>query len=425
MCISFTGAAANVPYRAVSKTGTSYTFELTDEEREILRAGTTGSTSRTVYFYLKTVMGGETYYSKLAKTLSIVNCAPDIISTQVIDTNEVSINLTGNPYKQIKGYSKTQYTIDAVAVKNSALTKYEATVGGKTYTGQTGYIDDIADGNVEFAVYDSRNMWCKVTHTVNVIDYSKPSISIKVDMPTTDGETTIYLDGVCWVGDFGAVRNANNIQYQYVSDSGEESGWIQINEPTTNNYKIEVPITGLDYRSTYTFTARIFDALNTVVSNEVVVRTTPVFDWSKEDFNFNVPIGMNGNQVLRQTDTGNIVLSANSGNMYFRPNGNDDTNGEMRLSTSGKLFLGSYQIPYIVTGSATIKYGTTSNTVSVDFGVTFASKPIVVVQQVFDDANIIVVSSNITTTGFKAGLGAYFTTSGSRAFNWIAIGNLA
>ena len=46
-CISLTGSKADVAYRDISKTGTSYTFNLTDAEREVLRKATTGSNSRT------------------------------------------------------------------------------------------------------------------------------------------------------------------------------------------------------------------------------------------------------------------------------------------------------------------------------------------------------------------------------------------
>lgn len=423
--ISFSGTDAVVQYRAVSKTGTSYTFELTDEERQFLRAGTTGGTSRTVYFYLRTKMSGETYYNKLGKTFTVINCAPLINVADVIDTNEESVILTGNANTQIRGYSNTKYTINAEAVKNSALTKYEATVGGKTYTGQTGYIDDIADGKMEFTVYDSRNMWSKLTQTVKVINYQKPTISLKVDMPTTDGETTVYLDGVCWVGNFGVVRNGINIQYKYVSDSGEDSGWVQIAEPTTNSYKVEIPITGLNYRSTYTFTARIFDVLNSVDSNEIVVRTTPVFDWGKEDFNFNVPIGLNGNTIIRDNvDSGNLVIAANGGSIYLRPNGADETNGEVCITSSGKILLGNYTLPYISTGSAKINYGTNANTLDINFDIEYATKPTVIVQQVFDSANITVRPSAVSTTGFTATLQGGFASSGSREFSWVAIGTI-
>lgn len=61
-CISLTGALDDVPYRAVSKTGTSYTFNLTAAELKTLRDATS-SNSRTVKFFLRTTIGDTIYYS--------------------------------------------------------------------------------------------------------------------------------------------------------------------------------------------------------------------------------------------------------------------------------------------------------------------------------------------------------------------------
>ena len=76
----------------------------------------------------------------------------------------------------------------------------------------------------------------------------------------------------------------------------------------------------------------------------------------------------------------------------------------------------------IITGSATVEYGPTSKDVTVSFGHTYNSPPVVLVSQVFDNANIIVKNNKITTTGFTTAVAGTFSTSGTRAFNWIAIG---
>ena len=51
-CISLTGSRDDVGYRAVSKTGTSYTFNLTEAERNVLRGACPNSNSLSVKFYL-------------------------------------------------------------------------------------------------------------------------------------------------------------------------------------------------------------------------------------------------------------------------------------------------------------------------------------------------------------------------------------
>lgn len=95
-CISLTGATDNIAYRDIPKTGNSYTFNLTTAERNTLRNATTG-TSRTVKFYIKTVAGGNTYFSSVTKTLSIINANPTFSTFNFLDTGIVSTELTGNP----------------------------------------------------------------------------------------------------------------------------------------------------------------------------------------------------------------------------------------------------------------------------------------------------------------------------------------
>lgn len=71
-CISdTTGNTIYVPYRDISKTGSSYTFNLTDEERDRLVDATPDSTNTMqVRFYVKTVIGGSTLYDYKTKTFT-------------------------------------------------------------------------------------------------------------------------------------------------------------------------------------------------------------------------------------------------------------------------------------------------------------------------------------------------------------------
>lgn len=73
-------------------------------------------------------------------------------------------------------------------------------------------------------------------------------------------------------------------------------------------------------------------------------------------------------------------------------------------------------------GTASIDFSTSSkgSSVSVTFPTAFATVPSVVVQQVFDNANIVVQQADISTTGFTAYL-QQMTSSGTRSFSWIAI----
>lgn len=77
-CISLDGTTANIAYRNIGKTSTSYTFNLTDDERKILRKAAMNSNTIPIYFIVKTVINGNTYTSKKKQTMSIINANPKI-----------------------------------------------------------------------------------------------------------------------------------------------------------------------------------------------------------------------------------------------------------------------------------------------------------------------------------------------------------
>lgn len=79
----------------------------------------------------------------------------------------------------------------------------------------------------------------------------------------------------------------------------------------------------------------------------------------------------------------------------------------------------------IFVGSATIAFSNKMNTVSITFPRAFSAVPNVVIQQVFDTTNIILQGYKPTATGFTAQIGGYFSSSGTRQFQWIAIGDMA
>ena len=108
-CISLTGALADVNYRDISKTGSSYTFNLTDDERNVLRKATT-TNSRTVIFYVRTEIGSNTFYSTLSKTFKIVNGNPvfdDFVFEDVNDDDDRNTDQSQKPQGIQKGHFVT------------------------------------------------------------------------------------------------------------------------------------------------------------------------------------------------------------------------------------------------------------------------------------------------------------------------------
>ena len=76
----------------------------------------------------------------------------------------------------------------------------------------------------------------------------------------------------------------------------------------------------------------------------------------------------------------------------------------------------------ILAGVAEMPFGSGATSLEIAFEQPFASAPVVVTSQVFDQTNITVPNRITTTTGFTAVLSGGFSTSGSRTFHWIAVG---
>lgn len=299
-CISLDGSKADVPYRDVSISGTSYTFNLTDTERNTLIDATTGSTSRTIYFYLKTILAGNTYYDKISKTFTVINGSPVLNPVAEIATDTHSYSLTGSQYKFIKGYTNVTVATGAEARKRATITSHYisngTTVNSTTINAATGTIKAVNYTQFIFKATDSRGESTTATLTRELVDYIPLTIGIKVPTPTIEGVANLTVSGNYFNGNFGAKDNTLIVMYRYREANGEWNSW-EYATPTINDngtYTASVEVTGLDYRKAYGFQAHAIDRIYTKYSEEKVVRAIPVFDWGENDFMFNVPIGVNG-----------------------------------------------------------------------------------------------------------------------------------
>ena len=154
-CISFDGANDNIAYRAISKTGTSYTFNFTDAERAVLRNFANNNNSVTVHFFIRTTIGTTDYYSIMSKTLTIVNAAPKL-SPVAKDIGSVSTTLTGNENIFIKNYNVLSVSQSAVAQKGATIVSEKITCGSKSINSGTGTLSYVDSGDIVFSATDSR-----------------------------------------------------------------------------------------------------------------------------------------------------------------------------------------------------------------------------------------------------------------------------
>lgn len=229
-CISLTGDTDDIAYRDISKTGTSYTFELTDEERKLLRSAATENTLN-IKFYIRTDYGQQSYYSYVSKTMSIVNANPIFYNFTYKDINtDIVDNLTGDNQTLIKGYSNIQGTVSvankAIAQKSATMSKYRLSIGDKTDEVDYSDTEDVsatingASNNVitMYAIDSRGNSTLKQITASNYINYQKINIgSILVTrVNNVQSETKLKFSGYIWNGNFGLVENSiEECYYRY------------------------------------------------------------------------------------------------------------------------------------------------------------------------------------------------------------------
>jgi hypothetical protein len=275
-------------------TNTSFTFILTEAERQALRNTVKSGTNRSVVFKLTTNIKAsalnENVYSELYKVFTISNAMPQIAPT-VEDINAATLQLTGDKNTIIKYYSNVAYSINATASKGATINHQQILCGDKTNTAASGVLQAVESSKFVFTVADTRDNIASAVIDKKLIDYVKLTCNAAKVAASPDGKIEIDISGNYFNGTFGAAENTIALCYRYKENNGNYNGWLYIEpELNGNTYKYNLDLYGFNYLNNYTFEVMVEDELDRAVSAEVLIKFIPVFDWSETDFNFNVPV---------------------------------------------------------------------------------------------------------------------------------------
>lgn len=292
-CISFTGATPDIAYRDITKTGTSYTFNLTDAERNVLRNSIPTANSRKLFFYIKTVISGVTYYSKKEVTFTIINANPTI-NPSITDGNTIVSTITGDKNTLVKYYSNAVVKVNAVAQKGATIQSIVVRCGGKSLSGD-GTINNVESGTFKIGVTDSRGN--SIIQTVNktFIDYVKPTINLVTSNMTTDGSVILTFTGTFYNGKIGKFNNKDYLDlgyYLWGNDPNKEDDYdfftdVEDVSVSGNTYVASVTLTGFNYQSEYTIQGQMIDIFDDVYTEVLPLLSKPVFEWGKDVFCIN------------------------------------------------------------------------------------------------------------------------------------------
>lgn len=316
-CISLTGALADITYRDIPKNGTSYTFNLTDAERNVLRNATKNSNSRTLYFVIRTVINDNTITNSALRTLTIVNANPTFGASNVTyeDTNSSVVAITKNNQHIVQNKSnvKVNYT-SATAKKGATISSYSFSLNGVTQgvTGSSGAvifgtINSSSDLTLTATAIDSRGNKTSVSKKVTILPYSVPNAIVTLNR-LNNYEDTTYLTVDGSIASVNS-KNVMTIKYRYKLSGGSYNSFVTISD----NIKKTL---SLNKNNIYIFNVVVSDSFGGKYDKEIALPkgVFPLFiDVEKNSLGINcfptkervIEIaGDNGNETIYSMSTG-------------------------------------------------------------------------------------------------------------------------
>lgn len=320
-CISLDNSTDSIAYRNISKTGTSYTFQLTEAQRNVLRQSIPNSKTRTVYFIVKSVIGGNTYYSSKAVTFSIVSANPTIESISYADTNSTTTAITGNNQIIIRNNSTPRFTLTNIsALKYATLTSVEITINGVTKTASLSgtsvssksilfnVLNVASNTTASIKVTDSRGNTKTYTKNITIADWVLPTAIISLQRESNFySETTINIDA-----SYSSINGENTITIKYRYKKTTANSWSSY---VTAQDGVDSTFTA-DNNYEWNVQTVITDKLGSTTYNLILQRGVPLiyFDMIKNSTGFNCfPVGedtveINGEDIVSKfTGIGGIA----------------------------------------------------------------------------------------------------------------------
>lgn len=309
-CISVDGSLDDVPYREINVASGSYTFELTQAERNTLRNATPNSNNLNVMFFIRTDASGSSYYSFLTRTMTIVNAEPEISSLTVTETNQDVIDVLGSATSNsvIPGVSSLHAVLVPIAKKGASITKVTLVKGSTITTDTTSpYEFDFSPSSSQtFIVSDSRGNTTGITVNKNVLPYVPISLlnfSFERDNPTSS-DIIFNLEASYIQHTYNQTPNVPVVKWKLDDGSFNTIPSTEYTIDTTNNKLIisDYELTNtLVYTSKGTFTISVEDIFTSAIDTQDVLKGIPTFDYGEHD------LKVNGDLYIANTDGQNPV----------------------------------------------------------------------------------------------------------------------
>lgn len=290
-----------VPYRSIPNNATSYTFNLTDDERNALRAVAKNTNTLDVRYYITTVVGGTSLETSSSASLNIIDANPTA-TISLTEGNEKIRSLLGSDAGTtiVKGVSdlealviptlKKEATLKSIVIKNGNTTTTTPTSQTETFNGAIGEL-------VTYTVTDSRDNTCTGTVNLTVIDYQPLEITASEFKRTSLDSNEVALNAriKCFIGNIKDSENTFTISYEgsngktgsitaYGQEGSGTNGVIVI-----DNLSLGEELVGDSEVATFTLKVQDIcseDGEYATASNKIIL-IIPTFEAGAHDFRIN------------------------------------------------------------------------------------------------------------------------------------------
>lgn len=208
----------HIASRTITDGGTSgtYTWELTQQEREQLQSAMTDAKVGTIRIGISSTINNVANASYIDRTYTIINANPTY-SYAYQDTNATTLAITNNNQQIIRNNSTLQINLSSMtALKYATLSTASVSIDGTTYTGtisgtacniNVGTLNLASNTNATIVVTDSRGYSTTQELPITILDWQLPTGIITLERQSNYySETDINVDA-----NYSSLDNKNQI----------------------------------------------------------------------------------------------------------------------------------------------------------------------------------------------------------------------
>lgn len=360
------GMTTYAGYRDVSKTGSSYTFNLTEAERYNLRYASRNSNTLAIRFFIKTVISGTTLRNSVQKTMTIVNAVP-IETTTFLETNQKVIDLLEDDTAAvtIENVSEVKLTSTPTTYKYATVSRIQFKNGTTSIVDTSSPYEAVIvpiNGVFQTIITDSRSNIISNLYGTIMLPYIPVDITSCSFKRVNPINSNIYLNAEIRYKQttFNGHVNSPTIQWKI----GEQG---TLNTLSSEDYTIDTEndliiiadlllSNVLPYTDQGDFYLYAKDLLTEDTENVFVSKGIPTFEAGEHDFQVNGKLYLADENRENRIDIGN---NFEKNAMTIRSN---SSNTNLTVSTAWQYYNIPLSVSYATekVGSGKISYDSTN-----------------------------------------------------------------